>query len=411
MITIKPPTYPIQHEVELPGSKSISNRLLILRAISKLPITFKNLSDSDDTVTLAKALGHIQHKRTATIDVGHAGTDMRFLTSLLAVTDGEWILTGSLRMQNRPIGELVTALNGLGAEISYMEKAGYPPLKIKGKILKGGELEIDGSISSQFISALLLIAPSLKNGLVIRLKGEVVSRPYILMTVELLKQFGVSILADSDLISVKPSPNFELPTPNLSIESDWSAASYWYSITALNANAEVILKHLESSSLQADSVLPKLYDKLGVKTEFIEGGIKLSNQPVTVTEFNYDFTDCPDIAQTIAVTCLGLGIKAKLTGLKTLKIKESDRISALKSEFEKFGNTLSITNDSITLVPNSELRTPNSELITYHDHRMALSFAPIALKCGEIKIDDPEVINKSYPAFWDDLQEAGFDVE
>ncbi len=410
MIAINPPSYPVKHEVELPGSKSISNRLLIIRALSKLNVVFKNLSDSDDTVTLAKALGQIQNKRSAVINVEHAGTDMRFLTAFLSITSGEWTLTGSARMKERPISELVEGLRQLGADITYLEKEGFPPLKIKGQKLEGGSLELNASISSQFTSAMLLIAPFLTYGLEIKLKGDVVSRPYIIMTIELLKQFGVYILADTDAIHVKAS-DLKILHPSFSVESDWTAASYWYSIVALSENSEIVLKHLNKVSTQADSVLPELYKQLGVKTEFVEGGVKLSHQPVIISEFNYDFTNCPDIAQTIAATCVGLGIKANLTGLKTLKIKETDRIAALKNELDKFGVKTETSNESIKISAGSETKNTKFEIKTYNDHRMALSFAPLSLKFPGIVVKDPDVVNKSYPAFWDDLQEAGFNVD
>jgi 3-phosphoshikimate 1-carboxyvinyltransferase len=410
MIRVSPPSSAIQAKIELPGSKSISNRLLMIRAISGLDLHFRNLSDSEDTVLLAKALGEIKGKRSATIDIHHAGTDMRFLAAYLAVKEGEWILTGSERMKQRPIGELAEALIKLGADIAYTEKKGFPPLKIKGKILEGGKIEMEAGISSQFISALLMISTTFKNGLELTLKGEIVSFPYITMTVELLKQFGVFVSFTGNRLVTKPS-EFTLLNENVFIESDWSAASYWYSIVALSEKAEIELLFLERDSLQADCVLPELYNKLGVKTEFIEKGVRLSKKTMGDSEFKYDFTNCPDIAQTVAVSCLGLGIKTELSGLKTLKIKETDRLIALKTELEKFGAKVEITSDSLKLIPPSKLLTPNSSISTYNDHRMAMCFAPLSIKNPKMKIEHPEVVDKSYPAFWDDLEEAGFSVD
>lgn len=409
MIRIDPPSSAIDAYIELPGSKSISNRLLMIRAISGLDINFRNLSDSEDTVLLAKALGAIKGKQSGVLDIHHAGTDMRFLAAYLANRKGEWTLTGSERMKQRPIAELVDALRKLGADISYSENEGFPPLKIKGKKLKGGPMEIDGSISSQFISALVLISPNFENGLELTIKGEIVSLPYISMTVELLKQFGVFISFQGNKIITSPL-EFTLLNTNVFVESDWSAASYWYSIAALSESVEIDLLHLDRESLQADCILPELYNKLGVKTEYIEKGVRLSRKPVSETELRYDFTNCPDIAQTVAVTCLGLGVKANLTGLKTLKIKETDRITALKTELEKFGAIVEITNDALSITPPSALRTPNSELRTYNDHRMAMCFAPLTIKSPGLKIEHPEVVEKSYPAFWDDLEQAGFTI-
>jgi 3-phosphoshikimate 1-carboxyvinyltransferase len=409
MIEINPPSGNIITEIELPGSKSISNRLLMIRAISNLPIHFKNLSDSEDTILMAKALGQISNKESGIVDIHHAGTDMRFLTAHLSVKKGEWIVTGSERMKQRPISELVNALKDLGADISYLEKEGYPPLKINGKKLTGAKIEIDGSISSQFISALLLIAPTLNNDFEIVLKGNIVSRPYIKMTVELLKLFGVFVSFKENKILIKPTA-FKMINDQFMVESDWSAASYWYNMVAFSENSEVILRYLDKQSLQADSILPEIYSKLGVSTEFVEKGVCLRRNETIVKEFKYDFTNCPDIAQTVAVTCLGLEIKATLTGLQTLKIKETDRILALKTELEKLGATVEATNNSLIIIPPAKLITENASVSTYNDHRMAMSFAPLAIKCPGLKIENPDVVNKSYPAFWDDLQHSGFDL-
>jgi 3-phosphoshikimate 1-carboxyvinyltransferase len=411
MITLSAPNKTVKADLELPGSKSISNRLLMIREIHGLQVLFKNLSESEDTVLLAKALGSCRGKKNATIDVHHAGTDMRFLTAYLSTKAGEWMLTGSERMKQRPIAELVEGLKKIGADISYLGKQGFPPLKIKGKKLSGGKTELDAGISSQFISALLLNAPMLEKGLEIELKGEVVSKSYIQMTIELLRLFGGEIEYNGNIISCKPC-RLSYKNTHVPVESDWSSASYWYSITALSQNAEINLRHLNRKSLQPDSILPSLYNKLGVKTEFTENGVKLSKQKVEINEFEYDFKDCPDMAQTVAATCFGLSIKVQLNGLQTLKHKETDRILALKTELEKMGAKVEITDSSLKLLTfNPQLQTSNFELVTYSDHRMALSFAPLALVCKSITIGDEEVINKSYPGFWDDLGEAGFELD
>jgi 3-phosphoshikimate 1-carboxyvinyltransferase len=410
MIFVSPPSSAIATRIELPGSKSISNRMLMIRAISGLDIHFKNLSDSEDTVLLAKALGEIKGKKTATIDVHHAGTDMRFLAAYLSVKEGEWMITGSERMKQRPIGELVNALRKLGADISYIGKEGFPPLKINGKKLQGGTIEMDSSISSQFISALLMISSAFENGFELNLNGKMVSAPYITMTAELLKQFGSDVSFAGNKIITKPS-KLLLTNDTVFVESDWSAASYWYSIVALSEQAEVELSFLDHDSLQADRILPELYNKLGVKTNFTEDGIRLTKKTISEIEFKYDFTDCPDIAQTVAVTCLGLGMIANLSGLKTLKIKETDRIAALKTELEKFGAKVEITEDALKLLPPVKLLSPGSALSTYSDHRMAMSFAPLAIKHPKMKIEHPEVVDKSYPGFWDDLELAGFSLD
>ena len=422
MIEIGVPLNQINSNLYIGGSKSISNRLLILDFILDLNLHLSNISNSEDTQVLIEGLKRIKNTSSATIDIKHAGTDMRFLTALLSITEGKWILSGSDRMKERPIGELVKALKLLGADISYREKENYPPLLINGKKLSGGKISIDAGISSQFISALLLIAPRFEKGLELHLKGNVVSRPYINMSLALLKAFDIQIQQSSDIISVSTLQS-KSTQKSFSIESDWSSASYYYSICALSKNAQIELKHFDQKSLQADSVLPELYKELGVQTEFKQGVLILRSIPITSKEFIYDFTNCPDIAQTIAITCVGLGISCTLSGLSTLKIKESDRIIALKTELEKFGAIVDVGMDFIRVIPesrdknqdtrNKKQETRNLELPTidtYNDHRMAMSFAPLALKFGNLQIKDPSVVNKSYPGFWEDLKSLGFNV-
>jgi 3-phosphoshikimate 1-carboxyvinyltransferase len=422
MLTIKAPKSEIKYAIKLSGSKSISNRLLILNEALAFNLSLENISDSEDTLLLKQALLQIKNKSHSIIDIHHAGTDMRFLTAYLATKPSEWVLTGSERMKQRPIAELVTALKTLGADINYLEKEGFPPLKINGKKLRGGNIQVDGSISSQFISALLLIAPIFEDGLELTLKNQIVSWPYIKMTLDILSKCGIEVKHSDNIITIL---NSSLITHHASrithqsfvVESDWSSASYWYSICALSKNAVIELSYLTPNSLQADSVLPQLYNQLGVETTFKETSIVLSNKQTSIQEFSYDFINCPDIAQTIAVTCFGLGIKATLTGLKTLKVKETDRIVALKNELEKFGATVDITDDSINIkdtrhkMQDTRYENQGTEYIeTYNDHRMAMSFAPLALIYNNISIQHPEVVTKSYPRFWEDLKSVGFSV-
>lgn len=396
----------IKAEIQIPGSKSISNRLLVLKEVLALDIPIHNLSSAQDTVDLINALQLVKKKQGGTIDIGHAGTDMRFLTALLSITPGQWILTGSERMKERPVKPLVDALVKLGADISYEGKDGFPPLKINGKKLMGTKVEIDGSISSQFISALLLIAPSFENGLTIDVKGEIVSWPYIQMTLDFLTEFGLNVSTANQTISIS-KPNSALPlSTQFTVESDWSAASYWYSIVALSSNAQISLKSFSSSTSQGDSVLREIYKSFGVESTFKNGELTLTKKGNNSIQFEYDFTHCPDLAQTIAVTCLGLKIPCLLTGLSTLKLKETDRIQALKTELEKFGAEILITNQSLQI--NSFGSIPSHvSIATYNDHRMAMSFAPLSLIHNNISIQNPEVVKKSYPEFWSHLQKIG----
>lgn len=426
MMELQKPRAAIRKAIKLTGSKSISNRLLILNAVCGLDLSFTNLSDAEDTQVLQNALTQIHKCRNIfanpaslretipqVIDVHHAGTDMRFLTALLAITKGSWILTGSERIKQRPIGELVTALRTLGAEIIYLEKENYPPLAITGKRLAGGKLTINSGVSSQFISALLLIAPALPGGLELTLSGKSVSFPYIQMTLGLLTGFGASCMTSGNTITLTPA---EITPPDrpVVVESDWSSASYWYSLCALSPGSEITLSALYEKSGQADAILPKLFAPLGVTTVFGKESVTLTHSGIAAKSFSFDFTDCPDIAQTLAVTCFGLGIRSELKGLSTLKIKETDRILALKTELEKCGALVEATDDTLlihaTRNPKPETQNLKPEINTYHDHRMAMSFAPLALIFDTISIADPGVVAKSYPAFWQDLKSAGFNV-
>ena len=387
----------VRGEVKITGSKSESNRLLILQQFfSNLDI--KNLSNSDDSRLMQKALASNSNE----INIGHAGTAMRFLTAFYAVKENsEIVLTGSHRMKNRPIKILVDALKSLGAEIEYVEKEGYPPLKITGKRLTNSSVEIDGNVSSQYISSLLLIASSLENGLQLKFKGEITSVPYIKMTLQLLNEIGVEYTWIGKIITIKPKKEIEKKT--IVVESDWSSASYFYSLVALSPNSEVTLSAYKQKSLQGDSVLAKIYEKLGVKTVFKGNSIILKN--IKTSNFKLltlDLKNAPDIAQTIAVTCFGLGMECFLTGLHTLKIKETDRLVALKTEIEKLGGNVTITNETLHLEASTKINI-NISIVTYDDHRMAMAFAPFALKVPII-IEEPNVVSKSYPTFWEDFE-------
>ena len=391
-------------EIKITGSKSETNRLLILKELFK-KISLSNISNSDDSNVMRKALNSDE----SIIDIGHAGTAMRFLTSFYAISDGrEIVLTGSERMRERPIKILVDALNELGANIKYTGNKGYPPLKIKGKNISGGEIILPSNISSQYLTSLLLIGPRLKNGLKIKLSGQITSYPYIKLTLEFLKRIGVDLEIKRDFIFVKNIT--DIKEKNIKIESDWSSASYFFSAVALSRFSNLKLSFFSTDSLQGDSILVKLYKKLGVVSKIKNGNLLLSkNSKFQKPNFiNLNLNDTPDLAQTIAVTCLGLKINCELNGLHTLKIKETDRLLALKNEISKFGASVKITNDSLHLIAKKNLKH-DVEIDTYNDHRMAMAFAPLALK-NNLKIKNEQVVTKSYPAFWKDLQSIGFQV-
>jgi len=410
MIRVFPPAQLPESTIQLGGSKSISNRHLIISHLLNVHPVLKNLSDSEDTELLQTALLNIKNAVPGTIDVRHAGTDMRFLTALLSITPGEWQLTGSQRMKERPVAELVNALRQLGAEIVYMEKDGYPPLKISGKNLNGGPLKINAGISSQFISALLLIAAKLQNGLILELQGDVVSQPYIELTLNVLNQYGINTKINSRNISVEEIKNVKNPAA-ITIESDWSSASYWFSVMALGRSGKITLRNLSRKSEQGDSILPEIFSRLGVKCDFTDDGCILSTGQVNLSDFEYDFSNCPDIAPTVAVACFGLGISCRLTGLQTLVIKESNRIAALATELIKAGGKVTTGKTSLFLQARNGQNSVGDLLIdTYNDHRMAMSFAPLAFLFPGIMINDHGVVRKSYPAFWEDLKSLGFSV-
>lgn len=397
-------TKTIATKLVITGSKSETNRLLLLQALYP-QLTIENASNSDDSIAMTKALGSNDDLK----DIHHAGTAMRFLTAYFATKkDSSIILTGSKRMQERPIGLLVDALNSLGASITYDQKQGYPPLRIKGKQLEGGEVSLPANISSQYISALLLIAPKLTKGLVIHLEGEITSLPYIKMTLALLERIGISTTFDGTSIRVPYQADI-VPQKQI-VESDWSSASYWFSSLALCIEGELTLSSYRKDSLQGDRVLLDIYQKLGVESYFGAEGLQLKKVKgfVLPSRLELDLVEAPDIAQTIAVTCYGLGVECILTGLHTLKIKETDRLLALEKELGKLGATITVTNDSLHL---SSLQNFQKEqaIDTYHDHRMAMAFAPLGLKIP-LEVNDADVVTKSYPSFWEDMQHTGFQI-
>lgn len=395
-----------QKQITITGSKSESNRCLLLRALYP-GLTIENLSNSDDSVVMEKGL----EITSGTVDIHHAGTAMRFLTAFFAVKPGaEIILTGSKRMTERPIEILVDALRQLGAEISYENNQGYPPIKIKGKQIIQNKVTLAANISSQYISALLLVAPSLENGLILQLEGKITSVPYIRMTLSLLEELGVQTNFEANTITVKPLD--DLPMQQLVVESDWSSASYYYSIVALcEVGTTITLSSYKQNSLQGDSVLQEIYKEFGVESSFKGHDLLLSKvKDVSKdTVINLDLSNAPDIAQTIAVSCFGLSIGCELKGLHTLKIKETDRLEALKAELGKLGADISVTDKTLSLKATSEIK-PEVAIDTYDDHRMAMAFAPLALKVP-ILINDAEVVSKSYPDFWKDLNSLGFQID
>ena len=392
--------------ITIPGSKSESNRLLILKACYP-NILIANLSNSDDTVSLLKGIEQVD----GIVDIHHAGTAMRFLTAYFASKKGtELTLTGSKRMQERPIKVLVEALKNMGAEIYYLKNEGYPPLKIIGADLNVSLVTLNANISSQYISALMLIASSLKNGLTINLEGKITSIPYINMTLDLLKKVGVLGTFNNNKIQIKPTKTINSITVN--VESDWSSASYYYSIIALSRNLELTLNNFSKNSMQGDSKIISIFEKLGVETIFNKNDNSILLRYIKTEIIDYlslNLNESPDIAQTLAVTCFGLGIHCKLEGLKTLKIKETDRLLALKTELEKLGANVTITKQSIEVFRSRKI-IENITIETYQDHRMAMAFAPLVLKVP-INIIEPNVVTKSYGTFWKDLLKIGVQVQ
>lgn len=404
----------INATINLPASKSISNRALIIHALSGGTDMPDNLSDCDDTEVIINALRDMPE----VINIKAAGTAMRFMTAYLSVTSGEHVLTGTERMKQRPIRVLVDALKRLGADIAYEEKEGYPPLRVKGGQIDGGRIEMPGNVSSQFISALLMIGPVLADGIRLKQTGEIISRPYIDLTISVMRDFGAVVeWTGNDTIKVEPVP---YSPHGFFIENDWSAASYWYEMVALSGNedAEVRLTGLTDGSLQGDSAIRYLFSMLGVRTVF---GTKEKGVPTTVTlkrigmrppRLDYDFINQPDMAQTFVVCCALMGVPFRFTGLSSLKIKETDRIDALKTEMRKLGYVIRETGIGELSWNGERCDTADDIIIdTYEDHRMAMAFAPAAILMPGLKISNPHVVSKSYPHFWRDLKAAGFTVE
>lgn len=389
-------------EAGLPASKSIANRALVIAALCGAENRLNNLSDCDDTQAVIRALSSSDEVK----NIGAAGTAMRFLTAYYAISSKSVLMTGTERMKNRPISILVDALRSIGADIEYVEKDGFPPLKINGKKLKGGELHVQGNVSSQYLSAILMIAPYTQEGIKLVIEGDLVSRPYLQMTLSLMQEFGVSHTWEGNVIEIKSS---EYASVDFTVENDWSAASYWYSVVALSEDKSVKLKYLQSESLQGDSKLVEFYKPLGVETEFVEDGVVLSKNNAVVLPSIYDISlkEQPDLAQTLVVSCLLMNVPFKFSGLENLKIKETDRIAALINECEKLGFVLKEEASGILSWDGEKCDFADEIVIkTYDDHRMAMAFAPAVINHGTIIIAEPDVVSKSYPSFWEEFQKV-----
>ncbi len=402
----------INTEIKLTGSKSECNRALIISALSKGSVSVENLSVAADTVTLDKVLKTLSEETeelsAQIVDIGPAGTAMRFLTAFLSIQSGKFFLTGTERMKQRPIEILAEALKNIGADISYEENNGFPPLRISGPFKQSSAtVRIKGDISSQYISALLMIAPSLPLGLTLAIEGELTSKPYVEMTLAMLAQVGIRHEWSENTITIKPQL---FSTAKLYVEPDWSAASYWYAVAALADEASIFLPGLNGYSLQGDSKITEIMANFGITSQFKNGGVYLKKEYKTLERKIFDLKDCPDLAQTVIVVCAALGHDCTFTGLETLKIKETNRILALQTELAKIGVKLIEKNFSYKL-DCSQLHFPDQLFVsTYEDHRMAMAFAPLALKINTLEIEEKHVVEKSYPYFWDDLEKAGFEV-
>ena len=399
------PPETVKTTIQLPASKSISNRAMILNALCLSTAPIKNLSDCEDTKVLIDAF----NSDSNLFDIKAAGTAMRFLTAFLAGMEGEWIIKGTERMHQRPIHPLVETLTALGADIEYLEKEGFPPLKIRGKKLNGGEVYLSGNISSQFISALLMVAPTMKNGLIMHIEKEIVSKPYIDLTIGMMAKCGVHVKWEGNDITVKPQ-NYK--AVDMTVEADWTAASYWYEIASLLPGSEIKLLGLTKDSMQGDSNVVNLFVDLGVSTEFVVDGIIIRSNNKKTKKFFHNFINEPDLAQTFAATCCFKKVPFIFSGIQSLKIKETDRVQALINELKKLGYILT-ENEIGMLEWDGERCIPEKEpaIDTYDDHRMAMSLAPGSIVKQSILINDPDVVYKSYPNFWKDLKPAGFVIE
>lgn len=413
LITVSAQQQIIRGTVKLPASKSISNRLLIIDFLSKQPLQINNISEADDTQLMQQLLSEIKNNQHQNgerlLNCKNSGTVFRFLTALLSITKGKWILTGSERMKHRPVEILVESLQQIGAQIEYLENEGYPPLKVSGRELAGGEIEIDGSVSSQYISALMMIAPALNKGLSITITGKTASRPYISMTSDLMKKSGIDIVSDNNHIRIPPQL---YSGRQFTVEGDWSSAAFWYEVAALCPNAEIILETLTKKSAQGDSILPGIFEHFGVRTSYSQNNIKISGGESSENRFVFDFTNHPDLALPVIVTSAARNIPGRFSGLESLKIKESDRVKALMTALEKLGFETALSDQNVlTTIPHSyEIKDIiwENPVNVWSDHRMAMAFAPLALLRGSIKIMEPEVVAKSYPGFWNDLSKCGF---
>ncbi|MGB1988064.1 MAG: 3-phosphoshikimate 1-carboxyvinyltransferase [Flavobacteriales bacterium] len=392
----------INADLILPPSKSISNRALIIQALCQSKPKLLNLSQSSDTQSLVQAL----QTTSKTIDIGDAGTSMRFLTAYLSQQEGSYILTGSDRMKERPIGHLVEALNSIGADINYLEKDGFPPLAINGKALEGGKVDISTSVSSQFVSALLLIAPTLKKGLSLSLKGELLSKPYIKMTLDIMRYFGIQSSWTNNTIQVEPQ---NYVSKDLKVESDWSALAFILQAMSIAKSAQVSISGLSKDSWQGDSYVLNLFEKFGLQYEFKDEKLYLKKLNKDLNgDYNVNLIDTPDLAQAYCCTLSALSKSAKIKGLNNLKLKESHRLKALHMELNKIGQHSRYSEDTIQL-ESSVLHTPTESFDSHNDHRMAMCLAPFAL-LFDIKIKNIEVVNKSYPSYWEDLKKMGFTI-
>ena len=401
MIEISSINKTIYGSIDLESSKSISNRLLIINQLCKKKFEIQNLSNAKDTKILNELLDSFKTKKD--INCEDAGTALRFVIAFLATKEGIWKVSGSKRMHERPIKPLIDCLIELGAEIKYLEMEGFPPIEIQTKKLKSKKLSLPGDISSQFISALLMVAPTIENGLTLEITSKVLSKPYIALTLDLMSEFGIEYTWENNLIKVEQQNYL---AKNIKVENDWSAASFWYSFLALTKSGEIKIPNLYANSLQGDSVLSSIYLKLGIKTEFNKDSIVLHKTKNIVKELILDLSNHPDLALPIIVTCCGLGIKAQLMGLESLKIKESKRLECIKKELKKFNLISSVSDSSIKIKENQNIVQPTSIIECHNDHRIAMSIAPLCMKVDSIKFDDKEVVNKSYPKFWEDFDRA-----
>ena len=401
--------------IKLPASKSESNRALMIKAFCNKGILINNLSDAEDTQILNRCLRYIETCGVSgipmIIDAKNAGTVYRFLTAYLSIRPGKWLLMGSKRMQERPIKQLVQALQQIDANILYTDNEGYPPLLINGKKLSGGKVNLDSGISSQYITALLLIAPMLIKGLEINLVGKLISRPYVQMTIDIMKHFGIEVEYSDRIIKIAPQ---EYTHDEFTASPDWSAASYWYEMAAFCEKVDLFIPNLKKESLQGDRVLPEIYEQLGVASVFTKEGLRLKKKAKKTDYFEYNFIDCPDLAQAVIVTCVGLGIEGAFKGLQSLRIKETDRIAKLNDEIKVFGFSIVEENSELwkLIKIQTEDKIPQNHISkTYDDHRMAMCLAPLALVAEQMIIEDHEVVRKSYPGFWKDLETVGFHLK